>query len=1090
MKGMGTNIKERLKEYKKRYYQNILLRSSIFSILWLTLAFYLVNGIEFIVRFDTTGRGLLFFSFLAVFAWILVKGIFIPAIRLLDNKRQISDEEAALQIGKYFPEVKDKLLNVLQLSSISGASSDLIKAGIEQKTRDLSIVSFASAIDLKANLRYLNYLALPVGGLIIILLAFPGFVTESTSRIVQYNKEFLPEAPFRFVLLNSELKAFKNERFHLQVNLEGMAIPDQAYLIVNDRRIKLKSVANGTFEHSFNQVQDNFNFKIEAAGFVSQNYHLEVIRRPSLGSMDVSLNYPKYLGRSDESFRNSGNLQIPEGTEVYWKIEAPDTDQLLINFKSDNEVIKAEKTGRQSFSFQRQIRNSEFYALELKNDNSINQEPIQYRINVIKDQFPSLNIRQFQDTILYSYIIFGGSIADDYGLTELNLWYRTEDGDKFNRVNLPLLSNRKEQNIYYEFMTDSLNLSNGERLEYYLEVYDNDGVNGRKQSKTPNYYMHIPNKEEISEKLDRAAEGAKKSIDDAAQQAKDINESLNEIERRLKGKPNLDWQDEKLINELFNKREKLENEIEKMKQSAVENEQLMERFGSQNEKLREKLDMIQKLMDEIMDEETRKLYEELQKLLQENKNINQVQSLLDQINKKEDNLEKELDRTLELFKRWKYEMKMDEAIEKLNALSEEQEKLNEETAKENKSNEELLEKQEELKEKFEKLKEEMDEMREMNEQLKNPDNLEDTKEQEESIQKELEKSIEELHKDNPKQSGKSQQNAAKQMAELKEQLEQMQASAEMEMDMENLEQLRNILDNMIRLSFEQEDLLKKFREVQSNDPRFMELAKVQLELKDNSKVLQDSLESLSLRMFQLSSFITRELGDLNSNFDGALDALKERRKNQAIGKQEFAMTSINNLALMLDQLLQQLQDQMNNASGSGKSKKNNPSRDMSKLQEQLSQQIQQLKESGKQGKELSEELAKMAAEQERLRRMMQEMGQQTVDPELAQEIREIMEEMEKNEIDLVNKNLSNELIERQKKLTTRMLEAENAMKEEGMEQEREAEQAAPYEKQIPKLFDEYLKAKEKEIELLRTIPPKLNPYFKQEVNEYFKRINR
>ena len=65
-------------------------------------------------------------------------------------------------------------------------------------------------------------------------------------------------------------------------------------------------------------------------------------------------------------------------------------------------------------------------------------------------------------------------------------------------------------------------------------------------------------------------------------------------------------------------------------------------------------------MEELLDEETKKLFEELQKLLKENTDISQIQKLLDKLNQNTNNLEKELERTLELFKQLQYESKVDQ----------------------------------------------------------------------------------------------------------------------------------------------------------------------------------------------------------------------------------------------------------------------------------------------------------------------------------------------------------------------------------------------------------------------------------------------
>jgi hypothetical protein len=156
------------------------------------------------------------------------------------------------------------------------------------------------------------------------------------------------------------------------------------------------------------------------------------------------------------------------------------------------------------------------------------------------------------------------------------------------------------------------------------------------------------------------------------------------------------------------------------------------------------------------------------------------------------------------------------------------------------------------------------------------------------------------------------------------------------------------------------------------------------------------------------------------------------------------------------------------------------------LQQQLNNRIRELKESGKSGRELSEELAQMAAEQERIRKALEEMQGQMKDGGKPGE--EISGKMEETEMDLVNKQLTEELIKRQQEIVTRLLQAEKAEREQDMDDERKGETAKDYEKEIPRAFEEYLRLKEKEVELLKTVPPKLYPYYKKEVNEYFKRV--
>jgi bisphosphoglycerate-dependent phosphoglycerate mutase len=161
------------------------------------------------------------------------------------------------------------------------------------------------------------------------------------------------------------------------------------------------------------------------------------------------------------------------------------------------------------------------------------------------------------------------------------------------------------------------------------------------------------------------------------------------------------------------------------------------------------------------------------------------------------------------------------------------------------------------------------------------------------------------------------------------------------------------------------------------------------------------------------------------------------------------------------------------------------------MQEQLNQKIQDLQKSGKSGQGLSEELAKLAAEQEMLRQAMKElekMGQQQGQKPGEGKLGDISKMMEQTETDLVNKRLTEQTVLRQREILTRLLEAEKAVKERELDEKREAEAATAKNRTMPPSFEKYLKTKEKQTELLKTISPSLSPYYKQEVSKYFQKI--
>lgn len=73
----------------------------------------------------------------------------------------------------------------------------------------------------------------------------------------------------------------------------------------------------------------------------------------------------------------------------------------------------------------------------------------------------------------------------------------------------------------------------------------------------------------------------------------------------------------------------------------------------------------------------------------------------------------------------------------------------------------------------------------------------------------------------------------------------------------------------------------------------------------------------------MGSIVTREVGELNDHVDKAVENIKERRKGNAGSEMQLSMTSINNLALMLNDHFDMMMDMMANAmpsKGKGKAK--------------------------------------------------------------------------------------------------------------------------------------------------------------------------
>ncbi len=1105
-------LHKKLEEYKSKFYLNKLLKGAVISAGILLATYLLFNTLEYFGHFGTSIRTVLFYSFCSILIYTFGSQIIRPLVYFMSPQKPIDDNEAAIQIGKFFPEIKDKLLNTLQLSNNKG-NNELIKASIDQKTRQLGIVKFSDAIKIEENKKYIKYALVPAGLILVILVVYPTYFAESSKRIVNFKNEFAQPAPFQFLIKNNELSAFKNEDFTLNLEIKGNKIPQDVFLVLDERKIHLESTDEKNYIYTFRNIQKEVKFSFEAAGYNSGTSSIKLLNRPAMNGLKAHFNYPAYLQKQNSELENSGNFTIPEGTLVDWEIGTLNTDSVSFVFGGDkNSVFSTKKSLlSNSFHFQKKILKNQNYQIKLFNANSSNKDAASYSISVIPDNFPTISLEQYRDTTLYNYIVLGGKIADDYGISQLKIIYTVERPQAKPKIGAYQIAINKSQNIqsfYQTWMLDSLHLNPGDKLNYFVQVTDNDGVNGPKSTKSEIMEYKVPSLEKIEKSIENSLDKTEDQLDKTLTNAEKLKQELANLEKKLKNNPELNYQDKKLVDEILKKREDLINEIKSLQEQFKVSTEQQKRFDELKPELMEKLKQLDNLIKDLLDENTKKMYETLKEQMEKKEN----EKMLDQIDKlknKERNLEKELDRAMKLFKKLEKEQKVDKAIKDLLKQAEKEEKLSEKTEQKdnNDSNEDLKNKQEEISKDFDKTKEELKEAEKLSEEIKEDEKLDTDKKSQEEISDDQKKSKADMEKKDNKKAASSQKKAAQKMKNLAEKLESQKGSQEkIEME-ENIDDLRQIMENLVKLSFDQEKLMKDFRNIRVGDPRFIKLGQTQLKLKDDAKIIEDSLYALANRVFQIKSFVTREVGLMKYHMDESSESIKERKLSTITARQQFAMTSMNNLALLLSDVLNQMQMSMMDMAGKGKSgkKKNKmPIPMMSEMQMKLNQKMQGTTgkdgkggkgKDGKNGKEgSSEELAKLAQEQGRIRQMLQEMmdGQKgnEIDKKIGNQVKDLIKKMDQSETDIINKQITQQTLNRQQEIQTRLLESEKALKQQDEDEKRKAETAREIPKKIPKELEEYVKTKQKQTELIRTVPATLSPFYKKEVDNYFKRINK
>ena len=1111
----------KLDRFTRKYYLNQLIRGFLYTAAILLALFIAFNLLEHNFYFDRGGRKLLFFGFIGASLLTIGYWVMLPLLKYFSLGRQISHEQAANIIGNHFGSVEDKLLNVLQLKKQAGSgASDLVLASINQKTEGIKLVPFRSAIDLGKNKKYLRYALPPALLLGALLLGAPSLITEPTHRIINNGQEFERAAPFHFQVANDNLKVVQYDDLTVTAEVTGESLPDEVFIDVDDFQYRMKKQDGNTFTYTFKNVQKDLPFHFFSGPVKSLDHEVNVLLKPNLAEFTLGLDYPGYTGRRDENLSNVGDVTIPEGTTITWNFKAENTDAVQMKFNSAAKLVETERRSDESFRATKRVKENDLYKVFISNSYLPNPDSITYALNVIPDKHPTIAVESFVDSTESALVFFAGSASDDYGLTALTFNHTITKANGAQTTESELLENPKGRETQYEYTFDinTLELKPGEKVSYYFEVKDNDGVNGSKSAKTSVMEFEKPTVEEFEEQEDANEEEIKNKLEEALDESKKIQEQLKKLREKMLQKQEPSWEDKKELEKLLERQRELQEQMKAAKEKFDENLKNQEEFAERQEEILEKQEKMQEMFEEVMDNEMEEMMEKIQELMEE-LDKDQMLDQMEEMKLNEEEMEMEMDRLMELFKNLEVEKEMQDIMEKLEELAEEQEELAEKTEKEEQPSEELQKEQEELNKEMEKLEEDMKETEKKNEELERPKDLgEDNEEQMDDIQEDMEQSKEKMENSDSQGASKKQKQAAQKMKKMAGAMNAAMQSGEQEQMQEDIKALRQLLENLVMLSFDQEELNDDLNDTEPYTPRYTKITAQQFKLKDDFGLIRDSLVALAKRNDKIESFVTEKVTEVKDNLEESLNSLecencsqttqREKGLESAMVSQRQVMKNVNDLALMLSESMEQMQQQMSgmmsgsqmcNKPGSSSKPGSVPMDKITEGQEGLNEQMKEMaKKQGKKGKPGQEggqgnsakDFAKAAARQAALRRALEEMAEERGEQGkgASEELQQLIEQMDKVEVDLVNKRLDNQLLLRQQDILTRLLEAEKADRQRDKDEKRKAETGKETKKELPPALVEYLKEREAETEMYNKVSPSLRPFYKQLVDEYFKAL--
>jgi hypothetical protein len=1082
---------EKLNAYIRKFYFYQLIRGLLLFLVLFVCYYILISFLEYINYFNP-GFKLVIILFTVFFTLLIFHYfVFLPLIKLFGIGKRVTYADISARLSLAFPDIADKLINIVELHNESNLnySSDLVQASIEQKISELRIYQFSDSIRFKD----LRKIALLFLGVILVVVAtfieFPDFYRQTSVRLIHYTQKFDKPAPYFFKLENPKLEFISGESVELKLHCIGKNLPEMMYINIGGNNF-LMNRKGDFYYYTIDNLNSSISIFFTDKVYISDFYNISVINKPFISSFELVIQPPAYTNLPIEKLQSIGDVKIVSGSTLKWLFRTSDTDSLYLSFSDSSKVIANQSI--QYFNVQKTIYSDLGYKVFVKNSKIKEGGSLFYKIKVINDLYPEIKVVQLTDSLDFKVRHFKGSIIDDFGFNKLEFHISTEGIDSSFVV--PFVPFMLSQDFYYSFNFESVS-GIGKSFKYYFTVYDNDLVKGFKKAVSETFTFNFPDYKEIAERENSDQDKIESLIKKSNELADDIKQQLKNFKLKQLNSDVTDWNKYQSVKDIVSKKNELQNVLDQIKQQNSDANNFLKSFTEDKSDVLKKQQQVDDLLKEVMNDDLKKLFEEFNELAKQfdSKKFEQLSKNMDS---RLDDLSKQLDKNLQLLKKMKVQQKIERIIDNLGRLA----TAEKENLKSIDSRNDLLKvknSEAENKSLIEDLNNDYNSSLQLNKELERPMNLANFDREFSEISGVYSKILENIDKSNKRKTQAEIQSATQKIEELSFAIQQMLNSITMKQNAESIETLKQILNNLLVVSFDQENLLKRYSNVDTNNPLVNEWRMKQKVIGNQVTFVKDSLYSLARRSPDIGPTVNKEIIDLESNTNSAFESLEAGNASVARMFEQYSITSANNLALFLSEALENIREQEKNSQpGSGDCEKpggkSKPSmKSLKDSQMSIKQQLQKMIDEMKAGNkgQLSKSIGQTIAQQEIMQQLIKEMiNGGSVGSKTEKELKLIDQMLEQTKGELINRNITNDLLNRQNLILSKLLDAEKAEIEREFDDKRESKTGTDQTKVNPKTYFEFGNKSTNESEFLKRDNFKMKIFYDQKYNSYLNRL--
>ncbi|MEW6702265.1 MAG: DUF4175 family protein, partial [Bacteroidota bacterium] len=401
----------------------------------------------------------------------------------------------AKKVGAHFPAIKDELANTVQLMNESNRnySNQLVEAAFKNVYNKTEKLDFNQAVDFYIAKKFIRIGSIVFLFTAVLIALVPSF-SSASYRLINFNKNFTPPPKFVFEIQPGNAEITKGDNITIRIKTIGEK-PTAIFLSTKSEdqteftEKKIFPDSPGIFVFETAAVKNSFEYFASAEKITSGVYKISVVNRPIITGFEIIVTPPAYSHLPERTQKDNGNIAALPGSKI----------KLMLN--SSRELSKAALIFSDTTAKQMNITftkaSAEFavsketnYQMQITDiQNLTNAYPIVYSIKTLSDEAPAIEMISPTENIKLgneNKISLVAKIADDYGFSKMNLNYRLSASkyrkaiEEFTQIPITVSSQLKEDEVYFIWDLAPLVLAEGEVLSYYLEVFDNDNVNGPK----------------------------------------------------------------------------------------------------------------------------------------------------------------------------------------------------------------------------------------------------------------------------------------------------------------------------------------------------------------------------------------------------------------------------------------------------------------------------------------------------------------------------------------------------------------------------------------------------------------------------------